>query len=294
MRMITAVGVVLCLAAAGVQAQQQIQVFVAVDSPGGPPPAVGPTDLRVTEGGLDLKITKVEPVTGWPTKLQILLDNGIGLGGENLIHLRNGLRGLLEALPAGVEVSVVTTAPQPCMLVRPTSDKAAMLKGIDLLAPDSGSGRFVDSLSEALQRTERDKTNHFPMIVMVGSSAGDNNVMERDIERIQQRIIAKPSTIHVVILSSPQRNASGGAVQSEVGIGVTKMTGGRFESIAAPSRLATLMPELGQQVAASHQKQSSQFRITADRPNPSAPIAGVSVAASALKVTGVSFDGRHP
>ncbi len=294
MRMIIAVGVALCLAIAGLQAQQQIQVFVAVDTGGGPPPAVAPTDLRLTEGGLDLKVTKVEPVTGWPTKLQILLDNGVGLGGENLIHMRNGLRGLLEALPDGIDVTIVTTAPQPRMLVRATSDKAAMLKGIDLLAPDSGGGRFVESLNEALQRTERDKSNHFPMIVMVGSSAGDNNVMERDIERIQQRIVAKPSTIHVVILSSPQRSASGGAVQGEVGIGVAKMTGGRFESIAAPSRLATLMPELGQQVAASHQKQSSQFRITADRPNPSAPLAGISVGATALKVTGVSFDGRHP
>ena len=98
----------------------------------------------------------------------------------------------------------------------------------------------------------------------------------------------------MVILSSPQRNASGGAVQGEVGIGVAKMTGGRFEPIAAPSRLATLMPELGQMVAASHQKQSSQFRLTAERPNPSAPLTGVSVAASTLKITGLSFDGRHP
>lgn len=294
MRVISAVGVVLCLATAGAQAQQQVQVFVAVDSGGAAPAALTPADLRVTEGGLDMKVTKVEPVTGWPSKLQILLDNGVGLGSENLIHMRNGLRGLLDVLPAGVEVTIVTTAPQPRMLVRATTDKAAMLKGVELLAPDTGAGRFVESLNEALQRTERDKADHFPMIVAVGSSAGDRNVMERDIERIQQRIVARPSTIHVVILSSPSRNGSQGAVQGEVGMGVAKMTGGRFESIAATSRLATLLPELGQMVAASHQKQSSQYRITADRPNPSAPLAGVSVSANLVKVTGLSFDGRHP
>jgi hypothetical protein len=294
MRMIGAVGVAVCLATAGFQAQQQVQVFVAVDSGGAAPAAITPADLRLTEGGLDMKVTKVEPVTGWPSKLQILLDNGVGLGGENLIHMRNGLRGMLEVLPAGVEVAIVTTAPQPRMLVRSTSDKAAILKGVELLSPDGGAGRFVESLNEALQRTERDKADHFPMIVAVGSSAGDRNVMDRDIERIQQRLVARPATIHVVILSSPQRSASQGAVQGEVGMGVAKMTGGRFESIAAPSRLATLMPELGQMVAASHQKQSSQYRITADRPNPSAPLGGVSVSANAVKVTGVSFDGRHP
>ena len=38
------------------------------------------------------------------------------------------------------------------------------------------------------------------------------------------------------------RSAQGGANQTEVGVGLTKMTGGRFESIAAPNRLATLLP----------------------------------------------------
>jgi len=295
MRVMCAVGVVLCLTTASSLAQQQVQVFVAVeDAAGAVPAALDPAALQVVEEGANLKVVKVEPVTGWPTKVQILLDNGIGLGGENLIHMRNGLRGLLEALPAGVEVTIVTTSPQPRAMVRATTDKAAMLKGVDLLAPDNSAGRFVESLSEALQRIEKDKSNHFPTIVSIGSSAGDRNVMERDIERIQKSIIGRPTTIHVTILTSPGRTASQGAVQGELGIGVAKMTGGRFENIAAPSRLATLMPELGAQIAASHQKQSSQFRITVERPNAAAPVGGISVSARGVKVTGVSYDGRHP
>jgi hypothetical protein len=290
--MIFAVGVAVCLAIGGLQAQQQIQVFVSVD--GEIPPKVDPADVRVVEGGADLKVVKAEPVSGWPTRLQILLDNGVGLGGENLIHMRNGLRGLIETIPPGVEVSIFTTAPQPRNIVKPTTDQAAMLKGVDLLSPDTGAGRFVESLNEALGRIEKDKGDHFPMIVSIGSSSGDLNVMDRDVERIQKRIQTRPTTIHVVILSS-QRSAGQGAVQGNVGIAVTQMTGGRFESIAAPSRLATLMPELGTQIAASARKQGSQLRVTAERANASAPVTGVSVASKgALKVTGVSFDGRHP
>jgi hypothetical protein len=293
---ILAVGVAVCLASTISQAQQQLQVFGSiVDGTGAAPAALEPGDVRVIEGGVELKTVKVEAVTGWPTKLQLLIDNGIGLGSENLSHVRNGLKGLIEALPAGVELAVYTTAPQPRSLVRPTTDKAAMLKGVDLLVTDSGAGRFIESLNEALQRIERDKTNYFPVIVTVGTAAGDRNVMDRDVERIQKRILDKPTTVHVAILSLTGRSASQGAIQGEIGIWATQTTRGRFETIAAPVRLATLMPEFGAQVAASHQKQATQFRVTVERPNPAAPVGGVSMGTRAgLKVVGLSFDGLHP
>jgi hypothetical protein len=281
----------------GLQAQQQLQVFASiVDASGVAPKVLDPADVRVLESGAELKVLKVESVSEWPTKVQVLLDNGIGLGSENLIHMRNGLRGLLEAIPEGVEVSIYTTAPNPRPLVRPTMDKAAMLKGVDLLAPDTGAGRFIESLNEATQRIEKDKASHFPMIITIGSSAGDRNVMERDVERLFQRLQTKPATVHVVMVSAPQRAASGGGNQIEVGIQVSKATGGKYEPIAAPSRLATLMPELGTLAAASYKKQSNQFRITAERANASAPLGGVSAGTrnGALKLAGLSFDGRHP
>ena len=46
---------------------------------------------------------------------------------------------------------------------------------------------------------------------------------------------------------------------------VAKLTSGRYESINAPSRIATLLPEIGAQVAKAAQGQSKQFRITAER-----------------------------
>jgi hypothetical protein len=292
------VSVVVCLASSAFQAQQQLQVFASiVDGSGATPASLEPGDLRVIEGGTNLKVLKVEPVNDWPTKVQILLDNGVGLGNENLIHMRNGLRGLIEAIPDGVEVSIFSTAPQPRTLVRATTEKAAMLKGVDLLTPDGGAGRFVESLGEALQRIERDKVSHFPIIVAIASSAGDRNVMDRDIERIYKRLQDKPATVHVVIINRPQASGGpgAGALQGELGMSVTKATGGRFESIAAPSRIATLMPELGAQVAASYKKQSKQFRVTAERANASSPIAGVSMGTNnGMTVAGLSFDGRHP
>jgi hypothetical protein len=100
----------------------------------------------------------------------------------------------------------------------------------------------------------------------------------------------------VVLLNSTTGSASGGANQTQVGMAVTEATRGRYESIAAPTRLATLLPEIGKQVAASHEKQSHQFRLTVERPAGAKGDVG-QVGAGArggLQVRGLSMDGRLP
>jgi hypothetical protein len=254
-----------CVFAAGSSAQRQLQLYATIlDSNGAPPAALKLEDVRVQENGNELKILKVEPIE-WTTKVQILLDNGSGIGSNNLNQLRNGLRGLLEALPPGLEVTLVTTAPQPRFLVRATTDRQAQLAGIDRLAPDSTVGRFVESLGEALQRFERDKTDFFGVIVSLGSTAGDNRVLDRDINQIFERAQKKPTTVHVVMVSAQGGSASGGVVQTEVGMQVAKITNGRYENIAAVSRIATLLPEIGAQIAKGGQGANKQFRIIAER-----------------------------
>jgi hypothetical protein len=294
-RVLTSVAVVWYLATAGARAQQQFQLFASiVDGAGVPVANIQPTDIHVMENGAEARILKIESVSV-PVKLQLLVDNGVGLGGDNISHLRNGVRGLLEALPPGVEVTLVVTAGQPKFLVRPTIDRAAMMKGLALLAPEGGAGKFVESLLDATERIEKDKSNYVPVIVAFATTAGDVNVMERDGERISKRIRTRPTTVHVVLLSLlGGRSALGGANQTEVGVGLTKMTGGRFESIAAPSRLATLLPEIGAQVANTHERQIRQVKVTAQRPaGASGELNNVSMGAyGGLTVSFVSLDGR--
>ena len=42
-------------------------------------------------------------------------------------------------------------------------------------------------------------------------------------------------------------------------------TGGRYETLAAASRLATLLPEWGKDLAALAVRQATQFRVTVER-----------------------------
>ena len=290
-----AVAVLWVLATFAADAQQQFQLYATIlDGSGAPPATIQPGDVRVMENGVEAKVLKIESVS-LPTKLQLLLDNGVGLGGDNISHLRNGVRGLVDALPPGVEVTVVVTAGQPRFLVRAATDREVITKGLGLLAPEGSAGKFVEALLDATGRIENDKGDYAPVIVAFATTAGDVNVMERDGERLSKRIQARPATVHVVLLSLlGSRSALGGANQTEVGVGLTRMTGGRFESIAAPSRLATLLPEIGREVAKAHERQSRQFKITAERPaGASGELKNLSMGArGGLGVTSVSLDGR--
>jgi len=294
-KLLMGVAVALCVAS-DVRAQQQVQLYASVaDVTGKPVATLEPADLKVLEGGVEAKIVKVEPVS-WPVKVQLLVDNGIGLGGQNIQSLKDGIKGLIEALPENLEVTIVTTAPQPRFLVRPTMDKAMMIEGLSRLAPDGGAGRFVESMNEATQRIEKDKSDHFPVIISSATSSGDANVLERDVKRIFERIQKRPTTVHVILLNSTTGSATGGANQTQVGLSVTQATRGRYESIAVPTRLATLLPEIGKQVAASHEKQSHQFKITVERPaGKSGELGQLSAGArSGLVLQGLSTDGRLP
>jgi hypothetical protein len=288
-----AAGVCLLAALPSAQNSKQIQVFASIlDGSGAPAKTVEAGDLKLTENGADAKVTKVEAVN-WPVKLQILLDNGAGLGSSNVQHLKNGVKALVDAMPDNLEVTMVSTAPQPRFLAKPTTDRALVQKGLDLLAPDTGAGRFVESLAEATQRIEKDKTDYFPVIISVGTTSGDTQVRESDVERMMKRLEARPTTVHVILFNAGT-GSSGGGNQTQIGISVTKYTGGKFENINSPTRIAPLLTEWGKEVATMVQRQSNQFRVTADRPaGASGDIGKISMGAkSPLVLSGLSFDGR--
>jgi hypothetical protein len=264
----TVVALVMCATPSGVLAQKQIRLLATVSNPSGEPIAsIATKDVDVAENGVKGTIVKVDAVDR-VSKVQILIDNGIGIPAESLGDLRNGLRGLLEALPPGIETTIVTTAPQPRFIERGTTDRQKLLKAVDLIASDTGAGRFVESLFEATERIERDKQESSTTIVSVTSTSGDLNSRDSDIKKIMERTRPGGRTrVHVIVnLGRLNTTVGGGGTQLEVGEAVAKQSLGRFEKINVGNRLATLLPELGAQMASMLGPTSRQFRITVDRP----------------------------
>jgi hypothetical protein len=72
---------------------------------------------------------------------------------------------------------------------------------------------------------------------------------------------------------------------------VTKMTGGRYEYINNMSRYATLLPELGAEVAKQVTGSGKQFRITVQRPDgKSGKLGKLSISAGSKAVTSVRLE----
>src|SRR5262245_19967891 len=106
-------------AAAAVNAQNanQITFFLSAATVAGEPIAdLKPEDLQVAEDGRATPVVKMVPVN-WPVKVTVLVDNGAETG-QLLSLYRSGLKAFLAAMPAGVEVSILTLAPQPRWVIR--------------------------------------------------------------------------------------------------------------------------------------------------------------------------------
>ena len=296
------VGVTVSAATATLIAQRQFQFFAHFsDAAGKPIAGIAETDIQVQEDNAPGKVLKVEPID-WPIKVAVLIDNGTG-SADRLTHTREGVRGLLQALPAGVEVSLQTTAPQPRFLVRPTTDKGAVLQGVDLLTPDSSAGRFVEGLQEAAarfdkERADKERGNFFPVIVIVGSlTAEGSSIRDRDVQKLFQQLGTRAMTAHIVMVGPTNQSGTTNVSNAiQIGINASKLTGGRYESIAASTRLQTLLPEIGTQVSQAHERQRSQYRVTFERPEgKSGPqVGGIGLAGGKPMNVKLSLDGHMP
>jgi hypothetical protein len=256
-------------------AQPQVFQFVvsATNADGVPVSDLKTDDIVMSESGERQKVTKVEPVA-IPIKLTIAVDNGLE-SADALAHYRTGLTGLVQALAPDVEVTLITTAPQPRTVVKPTTDREQILKGINGFAPESARPRLSDAVveySQRLQKEAKDKkvAPYLPVMVMVSTAAIETRSYQPDeIQKAVQYLMARKAKVNAIIAST-----RAGAIalpdtdvtqQANVALPTTKATGGRFETLAIANRLDTLLPEWGRDLATLHARQITQFRVTVER-----------------------------
>ena len=257
-----------------VQTPQVFQFYISATNADGMPVAdLKPDDVIMSENGVRQTIAKVEPVT-IPIKLTIAVDNGLE-SSDAIAHYRIGLKGLVEALPPDVEVTLITTSPQPRMVVKPTTDRVQILRGINLFAPESARPRWSDAVvefSQRLQKEAKDKkiAPYLPILVMVSTISLESRSYEPDdIEKAVKYLMTRHAKVNAVLASTragtvalPDTDVT---QQANVALPTTKATGGRLETLAVANKLDTLLPEWGHDLAALETRQSVQFRVTVER-----------------------------
>jgi len=258
------------LAVSGVNAQQDVTFFLSATTLTGEPVAdLKPEDVTIGEDGKATNVIRMSPVN-WPVKVTVLVDNGSGTG-QLLSQYRSGLKTFLAGLPAGVEASVITLAPQPRWLIRPTSDGDQLQKSVDRLVPDQSTPRTVEGMIEAANRVEqenRKQVMHFPVVVVLSTTGPEGSTArENEINKMARQFVTYPARIHVIMLNTGATPGSlNGARQVHVGKTVADLTGGRYEAIAAATRIPGLLEELAREISEAHAFQSHQYIVTVQRP----------------------------
>ena len=281
---------------------EEITFVISVfDSNGRPVRDLKRDEIVLTENGVAGEVLKVQPFI-MPVELTVAVDNG-PLSADALAHYRTGLAGLIRALPTDVEVTFITMSPQPLMVVQPTSDRVRLLRGINEFAPQEESPRFTDTLVEFARRYEAElrKTNNIdsvPVLLMVSTTVTEAvSYAPEEITKALGFLERRRAKVHVAMLnvrrSTSARTAIDEGRQTMIAIPATKVTKGRYETLANSSRLATLLPEMGTEIAAMHRKQVNQLLVTARRqPGRRGPLQNPQIGLTRKGMTGsVSLDG---
>ena len=289
-------------ASTGLLAQsERFQFIVAVsDKQGRPVADIRRTEILMSENGVAHDIIKVEPYPV-PVKLTLAVDNG-PLSVDALGHYRTGLAGLVKALPQDVEVTLITISPQPRMVVRPTTDRVRILRGVNEFAPEQDAPRFTDALVEFSQRLEQEmketrRLDSLPILVMISTTASE--AVSYQVPEIGQALgflKARKAKVYITTMST---SIGAGAArindnrQALIGIPATELTRGRYEALASSSRLTTLLPEFGREIAALHRKHANQLLVTVQRaPDVTGPLQNPRIEVTRAGLTGqVSLDG---
>src|SRR5688572_3171586 len=286
------------------QAPTEIQFVVgAVDKAGTPVTDLKAEEIIFNEKAGKGTVTKFEPFK-LPVKVTIAVDNG-NQSSEALPHYRIGLKGFVEAFPEDVEMSIYTTSPQPRAVVRPTTDRAVILRGVNGFAPEQEAPRFTDALVEFSQRLEKESKDpktkpYVPVMVMVSTASNESSSYQPpEVQRWVNNLVARRARLFVTVNSTRSGDASAQADlntnrQAIIAIPTTKALNGRFEAIAIFNRLQTLLPDYGKEIADYHRRLTSQYLVTVQRAG-GGPVEGVTIELAREGLQGsVSLDGYFP
>jgi hypothetical protein len=283
------------LAPVSVAAQEQFQfVLSARDADGRPTTDLKRDEIVMLENGIANEIVKVEPFHV-PVKLTIAVDNGIH-SRDALAHYRSGLEGLARALPPEIEVALITMAPQPRFVVTSTLDRTRLRRGINGFAPEEATPRFADTLVEFSKRLQEEfnRTKRFdslPVAVLVSTTSSEHTSYQTPQIATAMGFLQTRKTRVYVTMTTTNQGTQG--QQPLLGIAVTKATRGRYEALANSSRLATLLPEYGAEIAALHKQRNNQILVTALRqPGLTGPLQNPRIELTRPNLTSdVSLDG---
>lgn len=248
-------------------------VYVSVlDNKDAPVPGLTIADFVVREDGVAREVVKVEPATG-PLDVLLLIDDSQALT-PALQPMREGINKFIDKLQGHGTLGLMTYGERPTMVVRPTTDVAALKRGAGRVFARAGAGTY---LLEAIQEASRDfakRESPRGAIIVVNMEGAEFSNLQYD--NVLKDLDASRATLHVLAIGLPNTSHSDEWRNLNMVVAEgTKRTGGRRDQVLAesgiPEALARVADDLLAQylVTYGHPERlipAEKLQITVNRP----------------------------
>ncbi len=248
-------------------------MYVSILNDAGAPVAdLGPSDFLVREDNAAREVLRVAPADE-PMQIAVLVDNSQAAR-DYIRDMRAGLESFVTDVTNGTrhEVSIVALAERPTILADVSSDRAKIMKGVNLIFEQRGSGNYLlDGIIEVSKGFKKREATR-PVIVAITTEGPEFS--SRRYEDVLKPLRDTGAALHVIVLGLPANDISEDARNRAAVLDEGPRTsGGRRVSLLAGSALPGELKRLAAEL-------THQYRVTYARPQSLIPPERVTVSAT--------------
>ena len=231
------------------QAEEWTVYAAVVDRSGTPVTGLSTGDFVVRENGVAREVLRVSPATD-SLRVAVLIDTSQEMRND-LIDLRQGLRGFVNEIDRRHEISLMGFGGPPTVLVDYTRDLKRLETGVSRLIAKPGTGSYLLSAIIDTSRTMR-KRRELRRVMVIITTQGPE-FTEIGYQTVLEYVKESGAPMHSYVLRREGVSPTDAAAQEvELTLAVgTQMTGGRREELHTASamtpRLQSLASELNHQ-----------------------------------------------
>ncbi len=267
--------------------QKALYVSV-VDKDGVPVEGVNPDDLVVREDGVAREVLRVEPATD-PMQVALLVDNSQAAT-PAIQYLRDAIGPFIDTLAAkGNEVSFVTLADRPTLVVNATTDGAALKKkGPDRLFAQPGSGMYL--LEGLMETTKGFAKNDAPRPVIVSITTEGTEFSNQSYDLVLEALKKAGASYYALVLTEgAEARADSDEVRNRNVVldRGTRETGGHREIVISNMAVGRALAKIATELV-------SQVKVTYASPERLIPAEKISVEAKRPGLTARGLPAKAP
>jgi VWFA-related protein len=258
-RFLLAVCVVVLVLAAPMRAQVGEWTVYAgvVDRAGAPIMGLTAADFVVRENGISREILRASPATD-SLRIAVLIDSSQEMRND-LIDVRQSLRGFVNEIDRRHEVSLVGFGGAPTVLVEYTRDLSRLEAGITRLLAKPGTGSYLLSAIIETSRAMRKRRDLRRVMVIIATQGPEFS--EIGYQTVLEYVKESGAPMHSYVLRREGVSPTDAAAQEvELTLAVgTQMTGGRREELLSAMSMTTRLQSLASEL-------NNQYQVVYARP----------------------------